>query len=77
MLELLRSIARSDGVGVVCSLHQVDFARAFADRIVGLSKGTVLVDVPAKLFDEDAFVRLYGRQAGASEPAAFDRDMTP
>jgi len=60
VLELLRNIARSDGVGVVCSLHQVQLARAFADRIVGLVNGRVLVDVPAKHFDEAAVARLYG-----------------
>jgi phosphonate transport system ATP-binding protein len=36
VFDLLQGIARSEGVAVVCSLHQVYFARAYADRIVGL-----------------------------------------
>jgi phosphonate transport system ATP-binding protein len=36
VLDLLHGIARSEGVAVVCSLHQVHLARAYADRIVGL-----------------------------------------
>ncbi|WP_044563993.1 phosphonate ABC transporter ATP-binding protein [Azospirillum sp. B4] len=65
VLDLLRGIARAPqgndgGVSVVCSLHQVDFARAFADRVVGLRDGRVLVDVPTARFDTDAYTRLYG-----------------
>src|SRR5262249_55563219 len=59
VLDLLRSIARSEGVAVVCSLHQVHLARASADRIVGLSSGRVVFDLPAASFDENAFQRLY------------------
>jgi phosphonate transport system ATP-binding protein len=59
VLDLLHGIARSEGVAVVCSLHQVHLARAFADRLVGLSKGRVVFDLPAARFDENAFERLY------------------
>ncbi|TWB36487.1 phosphonate ABC transporter ATP-binding protein [Nitrospirillum pindoramense] len=59
VLDLLRGIARTDGVGVVCSLHQVDLARAAADRIVGLADGRVVVDLPAASFDTAAAARLY------------------
>src|SRR6516164_11689499 len=31
VLDLLHGIARSEGVAVVCSLHQVHLARAYAD----------------------------------------------
>ncbi|WP_088343765.1 MULTISPECIES: phosphonate ABC transporter ATP-binding protein [Rhodomicrobium] len=65
VLELLRGIAHTEGVGIVCSLHQVHFARAYADRIVGLMGGKVVVDAPAAAFDEAAFANLYGPQADA------------
>src|SRR5262249_269555 len=59
VLDLLRGIAHSEGVAVVCSLHQVHLARAYADRIVGLSSGRVVFDLPTARFDESAFQRLY------------------
>lgn len=69
VLELLRGIARTDGVGVICSLHQVHFARAYADRIIGLSRGRIVIDVPSAQFDQAAFECLYGHQDPAtSEP---------
>jgi phosphonate transport system ATP-binding protein len=67
VLELLRRIARSDGIGVVCSLHQVPYAQAFADRIVGLSHGRVLFDLETDRVDGAAFEQLYG---GGIEPAS-------
>lgn len=70
VLELLREIARTDGVGIICSLHQVHFARAYADRIIGLSRGRLVIDVPSGEFDQAAFECLYRHQdAAASEPA--------
>ena len=69
VLELLRGIARSEGVAVVCSLHQVPFARAYADRIIGLSRGRVVTDVPIGEFDEAAFTRLYGSHANGANHA--------
>jgi phosphonate transport system ATP-binding protein len=60
VLDLLHGIARTDGVGVVCSLHQVHLARAYADRVVGLLQGRVVIDVPTDRFDEAAFEQLYG-----------------
>jgi phosphonate transport system ATP-binding protein len=66
VLELLRGIARLEGVAVVCSMHQVQFARAYADRIIGLSRGRVTFDVPTERFDQTAFEQLYGPQADGS-----------
>ena len=50
LLTLLQGICRSDGLTLVVSLHQVEFARQFADRIVGLQGGAVVFDgTPAEL----------------------------
>jgi phosphonate transport system ATP-binding protein len=44
VLELLRETSARRGTTVLCSLHQVDLARRFADRIVGLRRGKVVYD---------------------------------
>ena len=59
ILELLRGICHSDGVSVVCSLHQLNFATAYADRIIGLAEGRLVVDVPVAQFDQAAATQLY------------------
>ncbi len=73
ILALLRQIARSDGVAVVCSLHQVALARMYADRIVGLSHGRLAVQVAAPAFDAAAYARVYGAREGAHGDSAVDR----
>ena len=60
ILGLLRQIAASSSIAVVCSLHQVALARAYADRIVGLSHGRLVVDVAAGGFDAEAHAVTYG-----------------
>ena len=51
VLADLHRICREDGITAVVSLHQVEFARRFADRIVGLSKGRVVFDGPPAELD--------------------------
>ncbi|WP_020176528.1 phosphonate ABC transporter ATP-binding protein [Methyloferula stellata] len=43
-LTLLHDICKRESIAAVVSLHQVDLARDFADRIVGLSRGRVVFD---------------------------------
>ena len=50
LLALLHGICRRDGLTLVVSLHQVEFAKQFADRIIGLNNGAVVFDgMPATL----------------------------
>lgn len=44
ILSLLRRAARDRGAAVVCSLHQMDLAREFADRIIVMRSGCVIYD---------------------------------
>ena len=62
ILELLRSIchSRDNGIAVICSLHQPHFARRFADRVVGLAAGRIVVDVAANIFTDAMLQSVYG-----------------
>ncbi|MGK5080234.1 phosphonate ABC transporter ATP-binding protein [Janthinobacterium sp. HLX7-2] len=44
VLHYLRAACRELGITVVCNLHQVDYAREFGDRIVGLAGGRLVFD---------------------------------
>jgi phosphonate transport system ATP-binding protein len=60
VLELLRETSARWGTTVLCSLHQVDLARRFADRIIGLRHGKVVYDGPPNDLDAGAEANLYG-----------------
>ncbi len=50
IMALLREICDRDGITVVVNLHQVDLAKRFAGRIIGMNSGRVVFDgTPAEL----------------------------
>ncbi|MGH9277881.1 MAG: phosphonate ABC transporter ATP-binding protein [Acidimicrobiales bacterium] len=59
VLAALRQAARA-GVAVVCSLHQVELVAGFADRVIGLRSGKVVLDGPAGGLDAPARSLIYG-----------------
>ncbi len=61
VLSLLEREARSRGATVLCTLHQVDLALQFADRIVALCQGAIDFDGPPAQFSTKVIDRLYGR----------------
>lgn len=63
VLSWLHGICRRDGLAAVISLHQLDLARRFADRIVGLHQGAVVFDGPPQALDAAAEARLYASLA--------------
>ena len=60
IMELMRSLGRERGIPVIVNLHDVDLARRFADRVVGLAGGGVVFDGPAEALDDAALTRIYG-----------------
>lgn len=59
VLSDLRRVAREEGLAVLCSLHQVQWARQFADRVVGLRAGRVVFDCPSSDLSEAQERSLY------------------
>ena len=59
LLQSLHDICKSDGLTTVVSLHQVDFARQFADRIIGLKQGAVVFDGSPQALSERHVKDLY------------------
>lgn len=63
ILDLLVRIAAEEDLTVVCSLHQVQLALGFADRIIGLREGTVVLDEATAGLDPAAVAEIYGKVA--------------
>ncbi|MBI5255878.1 MAG: phosphonate ABC transporter ATP-binding protein [Burkholderiales bacterium] len=76
ILTLVREAARERNTTVLCSLHQVDLAREFGDRIVGMRDGRVVFDGTPAEFTDERVQQLY---AGAhwDDQAADEHSGTP
>ncbi|MFD1695652.1 phosphonate ABC transporter ATP-binding protein [Roseibium aestuarii] len=59
VLQILQDAARNRGMTVMCSLHQVDFALRYADRIVALKDGEVFFNGKPSDFDPSVREELY------------------
>ena len=44
ILKLLKMTAKKKKISILCSLHQVEFAKYFADRIIGMNNGKIIFD---------------------------------
>ena len=67
ILQTLRTAARQRNATVVCSLHQLDLAREFADRIIGMGNGSVVYDGPPDQLDDAAIERIYGKVGATND----------
>lgn len=59
ILSLLRTICKTDGIAALVSLHQVEFAQAYGDRIIGLAQGQVIFDGPPSVLDRHTLDQIY------------------
>jgi phosphonate transport system ATP-binding protein len=64
MSDLART-ARETHIPTLVNIHDVNLARAFADRIVGLANGEVVFDGRPDELDEEALLRVYQGSASA------------
>jgi len=59
IMRLLQRLARTEQIAVLCVLHQVELAYAYADRVVGIRAGRIAFDLPKSQVSREAVHRLY------------------
>jgi phosphonate transport system ATP-binding protein len=63
IMRLLQRLAHSERIAVLCVLHQVELAYAYADRVVGIRDGLIAFDLPRGQVSREAVHRLYIHEA--------------
>ncbi len=63
VMELLQRLNRDDGVTVLVSLHQVDFAMRYCARAIALKEGRLVYDGPSASLTPARLRELYGSTA--------------
>jgi len=63
LIALLKTVSRERKLTLCASLHDVDLAREFFPRIVGLQRGAIVFDRPPEQLDQRTFDALYDLKA--------------
>ncbi len=62
-MEMLWNIKEQDGITLIVSLHNIELATRYAERIVGIKEGAIVFDKSATLFTAADVERIYGAAA--------------
>lgn len=60
VMELLVELNQRDGLGVIVTLHQVDYAIRYCKRVIALQAGKVVYDGPSSGLDTETLIGIYG-----------------
>jgi len=60
IMALMKDLTLERGIPTVVNIHNVELARRFASRMVGLSGGKVVFDGPPEALEEDHLKQIYG-----------------
>ena len=70
VMDALAEISRRDGITVICNIHDVDLARRYFPRIVGMRRGAVVFDGPTRDLTDARAAEIYD----GPPAAAIDRE---
>ena len=59
ILSLLKKINQEFGTTILCNLHQVDLAKKYSDRVVGLIDGKIIFDEKSANINEVYLKKIY------------------
>jgi len=59
ILSLLKKINQEFGTTILCNLHQVDLAKKYSDRVVGLIDGKIIFDEKSNNINESYLKKIY------------------
>jgi phosphonate transport system ATP-binding protein len=63
IMRHLEELNEEEGVTMICSIHFLSLARAYADRIIALKDGVIVFDGLPEDIDDDRFREIYGEEA--------------
>lgn len=73
IMDMIYTMASRRNIACLVNLHQIDVAKAYATRIIGLRKGQVVYDGPPEHMDDAVIQNIYG--VSADELAIKERNI--
>jgi phosphonate transport system ATP-binding protein len=60
IMELIAQRASAGRIPALVNIHNVELARRYADRIIGMSKGSIVFDGPPQALEDSHLLTIYG-----------------
>jgi phosphonate transport system ATP-binding protein len=77
VMDLLWEVVREHKMTVFCTLHQLDLAQNYADRIVGMKAGRIVLDSNHDASDKESLSRLYQGETRVDGTSTNDKEYVP
>lgn len=77
VMEILATVNREDGITIVVSLHQVDYALRYCPRTVAMRAGEIIYDGPSEALTPEFLRELYGADSEELILGDFIRNQRP
>jgi phosphonate transport system ATP-binding protein len=61
VMQSLHDLQRNDGKTVIVTLHQVEYARKYCDRVIGLVDGNIVFDGSVEALTDDIIEKIYDK----------------
>jgi phosphonate transport system ATP-binding protein len=79
VMDSLQRLNRQFGITVLCNLHDLDIAKEYCGRLIGMAHGKVVFDGSPQALTESVARELYGLEAGpavaSTPPAAVSSEL--
>lgn len=76
VLADMRRIQQELGITTIVNLHQLDLARKYADRVIGMRDGEVVFDGPVAEANDAVIEEVYQRSLTADDVAVIDAPVS-
>jgi phosphonate transport system ATP-binding protein len=79
VMDILADLNQRDGIAVLISLHQVEYALRYCSRIIALKAGEIVYDGPSRALTPDFLCGIYGAESqdlfGSIEPVPLPANV--
>jgi ABC-type multidrug transport system ATPase subunit len=76
-MDILADMNRRDGITVLISLHQVEYALSYCPRAIALKAGKIVYDGPSDGLTPALLSSIYGAELSELFPSSFERPASP
>ena len=73
VMDILADMNRQDGITILISLHQVEYALTYCPRAIALRAGKIVYDGPSDELTPALLSHIYGAESSEFLPPSFDR----